>query len=334
MDWHEAKGTRLLTGMRHVPVLLSEVVDMLNCEHDKNYVDCTVGTGGHAEAILERTGKGKVIGIDCDETAIRIARESLKRFGDRFIPVRDNFANIEAIFDKLHIGLVDGILLDLGISFHQLDEPSRGFSFMRDGPLDMRMDGTRRETAGELLNQLPEEKLVQILRDFGEERAGRRIARRIVKLRAKRPIRTTKELADIVSGVVRFRGRIHPATRTFQALRIAINRELEALQIVLEKASCLLSIGGRICVISYHSLEDRIAKREFLRLSKGIPEQSPTTRASRDCPEVQTPECKPAKTSKVKLLILTKKPVLPSREEVLMNPRSRSAKMRVAERIE
>ncbi len=306
--------------MRHKPVLLNEVVDMLNCKPNKNYVDCTVGTGGHAEAILERIGKGRLVGIDCDETAIRIAGESLKKFGDRFVPVCDNFTNVEAIFKKLNIGFVDGILFDLGISLHQLDEPSRGFSFMRDGPLDMRMDRTKEGTAGEFVNQLPEKKLVELLRNFGEERATRRIARRIVELRAKKPIRTTKELADIISGVFRKRGRIHPATKTFQALRIAVNGELEALHAVLEKASCLLSIGGRICVISYHSLEDRIVKREFLRLSKGTPWENA--------------KCKPGSASKVKLLILTKKPLVPSRGEVLLNRRSRSAKMRVAERIE
>jgi 16S rRNA (cytosine1402-N4)-methyltransferase len=313
--------------MKHEPVLLNEVVDMLNCKPGKNYVDCTVGMGGHAEAILERIGKGKLIGIDCDDTAIRMAGESLKRFGDRFIPVHDNFTNIEAIFKKLNIGFVDGILLDLGISLHQLDEPSRGFSFMKDGPLDMRMDRSREETAGEFVNQLSEKELAELLKNFGEERAARRIAKRIVKFRAREPVRTTKELADIIRGVFRERRRINPATKTFQALRIAVNRELEALESTLEKASCLLSIGGRICIISYHSLEDRIVKREFLRLSKGTSGEGPVS-------EVQDPESRSGKTSRARLLILTKKPLVPSRAEVLMNRRSRSAKMRAAERIE
>ncbi len=304
---------------RHVPVLLNEVVDMLDCKPDNDYVDCTAGQGGHAEAILEKTGSGKLIGIDRDETVIGIATESLKRFGDRFTPVHDNFTNIEAILKNHNIAFVHGILFDLGLSLHQLDSPSRGFSFTKDGPLDMRMDRTGEKTAGQFVNQLPERKLAELLGNFGEERGARRIARRIVKSRARKPILTTRELAGIISGVSRKRGRIHPATKSFQALRIAVNGELEALQATLEKASCLLSIGGRICVISYHSLEDRIVKREFLRLSKGIPEKSPTTHE---------------KTSEVKLLILTKKPVVPSREEIMANRRSRSAKMRVAERIE
>jgi len=294
--------------MRHKPVLLNEVVDMLNCKPGKNYVDCTVGMGGHTEAILQKTGKGKIVGIDCDEAAVQAASESLKRFGDRFIPVHDNFANIESVFEKLNIRSVDGILFDLGVSLNQLNDPSRGFSFMKEGPLDMRMDVTGKETADELVNRLPESKLAQLLEEFGEDRASRRIAKRIVRMRARNHIGTTKELADIVSSVYPRRCRIHPATRTFQALRIAVNRELEAIKTVLEKASCLLSTGGRICVISYHSLEDRIVKREFLRLSNEAP-------------------------GKVKLLVLTKKPIVPSREEVLSNRRSRSAKMRVAERI-
>ena len=239
---------------KHKPVLLNEAVDMLNCESGKTYVDCTVGMGGHAEAILERIGKGKLIGIDCDETAIRLAGEFLERFGAKFIPVHDNFTNLGDILKRLNVGFVDGILFDLGISSRQLAEPSRGFSFMEDGPLDMRMDRTVEKTAGELVNQLPERDLAEFLIKFGEERNARRIARRIVEFRAKKSIRTTKELAGIVSGVFRKRGRIHPATKTFQALRIAVNGELSALYSVLEKAGCLLSIGGRICVISYHSL--------------------------------------------------------------------------------
>ena len=297
--------------MRHKPVLLNEVLDLLNCAPGKVFVDCTVGTGGHAEAILKRIGEGgKLVGIDCDDAAIKIVKRQFQGFGNRFIPVHDNFVNIEVILHKLGIGFVDGILLDIGISSHQLGDPARGFSFAGDGPLDMRMDRSSGKTAGELINRLPEKKLVEIFGNFGEERYARRIAKRIVELRKKKSIQRTRELASLVCSVYRSRGRIHPATRTFQALRINVNSELERLSSVLERAVCLLAPGGRICVISYHSLEDRIVKNEFLRLSK-----------SRE-------------NDMARLSIITKKPLVPSREEVLSNRRARSAKMRVAERVE
>ena len=301
--------------MRHKPVLLNEALDLLNCAPGKIFVDCTVGTGGHAEAILEKIGEGgKLIGIDCDDAAIKIVKLQLRGFGNRFIPVHDNFVNIEVILHKLGIGFVDGILLDIGVSSHQLSDPARGFSFAGDGPLDMRMDRSSGKTAGELVNRLPEKKLAEILKNFGEEPYARRIAKRIIELRRKKSIQGTKELASLVCRVYRSRGRIHPATRTFQALRIDVNSELELLSSVLERAVCLLVPGGRICVISYHSLEDRIVKNEFLRLSKD--------RAG------------PNGGDMVKLSIITRKPMVPSREEVLSNHRARSAKLRAAERVE
>ena len=297
--------------MRHKPVLVNEVLDLLNCAPGKIFVDCTVGTGGHAEAILGKIGEGgKLIGIDCDDAAIKIVKLQLRGFGNRFIPVHDNFVNIEVILHKLGIGFADGILLDIGVSSHQLSDPARGFSFASDGPLDMRMDRSNGKTAGEMVNRLPEKKLAEILKNFGEEPYARRIAKRIIELRRKKSIQGTKELASLVCRVYRSRGRIHPATRTFQALRIDVNSELELLSSVLERAVCLLVPGGRICVISYHSLEDRIVKNEFLRLSK-----------SRG-------------NDMVKLSIVTRKPMVPSREEVLSNRRARSAKLRIAERVE
>jgi 16S rRNA (cytosine1402-N4)-methyltransferase len=297
----------------HEPVLLHEVVNMLNCGPGKSYVDCTLGSGGHAEAILERLGgNGKLIGIDCDGSAIAAASDRLQRFGAEFVPIHDNFVNIGDVLKRLNVEFVDGILFDLGVSSNQLDEPSRGFSFRNDGPLDMRMDSSLSMSACELVNQLPERDLSELLWNYGEERKARRIARRIVESRKRKAIRTTKELADIVVKASPSRGRIHPATRTFQALRIAVNRELEVLRDVLEKAACLLSPGGRICIISYHSLEDRIVKREFLRLSAAIPEGT---------------------GEKVRFRIVVKKPVVPSREEMFSNRRCRSAKMRVAERL-
>ncbi len=301
---------------------------MLNCSPGKSYVDCTLGSGGHAEAILERLGgNGKLIGIDCDESAIAAASDRLQRFGAEFVSIHDNFVNIGDILKRLNVEFVDGILFDLGVSSNQLDEPSRGFSFRNDGPLDMRMDSSLSTSACELVNQLPERDLSELLWNYGEERKSRRIARRIVEARKRKAIRTTKELADIVIKASPSRGRIHPATRTFQALRIAVNRELEMLRDVLERAACLLSAGGRICVISYHSLEDRIVKREFLRLSKSIP-----VLVSRTCRgELARPN---GQASLPLLKLVTKKPVVPSREEMFSNRRCRSAKMRVAERVE
>lgn len=293
----------------HRPVLVHEAVDMLNCAGGGIFVDCTVGGGGHAEAILEKLDEGgKLIGIDCDETALETVRERLGKFGTKLILRHGNFIDIREILKELGIEAVDGILFDLGISSSQLDDPNRGFSFRNDGLLDMRMDRSQSLTAGEIVNSFSESEIADLLWNYGEERKSRRIAKSICEFRKSRQIRTTKELADIAAGACRYRGRIHPATRTFQALRIAVNSELRVLQSVLERAVSCLPGGGRICVISYHSLEDRIVKNEFRRFSK--------------------PAC-----GNPKVTVLTKKPIVPSREEVLLNRRSRSAKMRAAERV-
>ncbi len=282
-----------------------EVLDYLDAAPGKDIVDCTVGGGGHARAILERIAPyGRLIGIDADEEALGIARSNLEDFKDRVRLIHGNFRDIDSILSKQDLGVVDGVIYDLGISSFQLEKEERGFSIKLDGPLDMRMDGGLRLNAGYLVNKLRRDELADILRSFGEERYAGRIAKAIV---ANRPTVTTRRLAEIVSRAVPVgyrHGRIHPATRTFQALRIAVNGELEALSSSLDKVFDHLKTGGRICVISFHSLEDRIVKNRF-----------------RD----------QAKKNIVK--IITKKPLVPKAEEVLSNPRSRSAKLRVAERL-
>lgn len=285
-------------GVYHEPVLLREVLNFLSPKPGKIIVDATVGTGGHAEAILAQGAK--VIGIDQDPQSLELARERLRPFGESFLPVRGNFRNLREILFGLGVTKVDGILFDLGLSSFHLSQPERGFSFQHDGPLDMRMDPDNPRSASDLVNGLPEKELARILREYGEERYAERIAREIVK---SRPIRTTGELARIVARCYPPGNyRIHPATRTFQALRIAVNDELSALREALPQALELLAPGGVLCVIAFHSLEDRIVKR-FLR--------------------------EEARAGRVKLLV--KKPVRPSPEEVARNPRSRSARLRAAQ---
>lgn len=289
----------------HRAVLLDEVLDHLNLAPGKKILDCTVGGGGHARAILERiTPGGILIGIDQDQEALKVASDNLKRFKDNIYLIHDNFKNLDVHLSKLNLGKVDGILFDLGLSSLQLEEKERGFSIKQDGPLDMRMDRGLKINAGYLVNKLSESEIAKILKEFGEERYSRRIARALV---ARRPIETTRRLAEVVSKAVpaRYRyGRIDSATRTFQALRIKVNNELEALDSALDKVTNCLKEDGRICVISFHSLEDRIVKNRFKDYRK-----------------------------KNLLKILTKKPIRPQREEVLINARSRSARLRVAERI-
>ena len=284
----------------HEPVMVAEVLRFLAPGPGKLIVDATVGTGGHAEAVLERGAA--LIGIDRDPLALQLARERLSRFGDRVRLVRGNFRELGEIVAGLGLGKVDGVLFDLGMSSFQLEDPGRGFSFTREGPLDMRMDPSQSLTAHEIVNRWPEEEICRILREFGEERYARRIARAIVR---SRPIDTTTELAEIV---VRCyppgHRRIHPATRTFQALRIAVNDELAALREGLLAAIRILGIGGAVVAISFHSLEDRIVKHTF--------------RQRWIAGEVE---------------ILTKKPLTPSPEEVARNLRARSAKLRAARRI-
>lgn len=273
-------------------------------------LDCTVGYGGHAELLLESCVSGTtVIGLDRDSRAIDFCRQRLVRFGERAVLLRGNHRDLKRHLAEAGFSSVDGVLFDLGVSSPQLDDPDRGFSFQREGPLDMRMDQTTGMTAAELVNTGTEGDLADIIFQYGEERYSRRIARAIVRERGRRPIETTGALVSVIAGAVPSayrRGRIHCATRTFQALRIAVNRELESLEPSLRDAIDVLAPGGNICAISFHSLEDRIVKRTFRSLAQG-PDAS--------------------------LALLTKKPVLPSEEECRANPRARSAKLRVAERL-
>jgi len=295
-------------GSRHIPVLVEEVMNLLRCEAHKTYVDATVGGGGHALEFLKRTSPdGIVIGIDWDEEAIAEAKGALVPFGDRIKIFRENFVRLPDLLEALNISEVDGILLDLGLSSLQLEKKERGFSLKGEGPLDMRMDQRINRTAADLLNGLSFQELESTLREFGEERWAKRIARAILQEREKKPVRTTQELRQIVHRAIpgRFHSRkIDPATRTFQAFRIRVNEELENLRSILETGWTFLKRGGRICVISFHSLEDRMVKETFRRLDRdGVMRR------------------------------ITKKPIIPSEEEQQRNPRSRSAKLRCAERV-
>ncbi|MBI2265615.1 MAG: 16S rRNA (cytosine(1402)-N(4))-methyltransferase RsmH [Armatimonadetes bacterium] len=292
--------------MIHVPVLLNSVVEVLALKTGGTYVDCTIGRGGHAEAILKAIGsQGLVVGLDQDEEALGRARERLLVFGERCLVRKANFRDIRGELEKLGIREAHGILLDLGMSSEQLGDPARGFSFQEDGPLDMRMDLSGALTAAEVVNEWPESKLFGILKDFGEERWAGRIARTIMRQRGRKRIETTSELVSaILKGMPRGRRRIHPATRSFQAIRMAVNEELENLRRGLEGAVECLSRRGRLCVISYHSLEDRIVKQYFRQMSReGI------------------------------VTDLTRKPIIPDKAEMQQNPRSRSAKLRAVEKI-
>ena len=293
----------------HVPVLGQEVSFWLTSERSTTILDCTVGYGGHAEMLLESSPAGtRVIGLDQDSQAIDFCRRRMNRFGDRIVLRQGNFRDLKSHLAGTGIATVDSVLFDFGVSSPQLDDPSRGFSFQREGPLDMRMDQTIGETAADLVNHSPEHELADIIFQYGEERYARRIARAIVQERQRRPVETTGALVSLIArSVPAFyrHGRIHYATRTFQAFRIAVNHELDFLESSLRDATEVLASGGRICAISFHSLEDRIVKHTFRSLSQG--------------PEAA-------------LSILTKKPILPSRAECEANPRSRSAKLRVAER--
>lgn len=295
---------------RHIPVMSEEVLLLLVRGTNRTYLDCTVGYSGHAEKILEASGSNsRLIGFDRDEVAIAASREKLARFGGRVLLFHGHFVHLKQHLTLSGISQVDGILFDLGVSSPQLEEPARGFSFQEDGPLDMRMDQSMSGTAAELVNRWPEAQLADTIFQFGEERFSRRIARAIVCARQRHPLATTKELVSVIEGAVpaNYRhGRLHCATRTFQALRIAVNQELDCLEPALRDAVDVLSPGGRLCVISFHSLEDRIVKHTLRTLS------------STDYPKV---------------VVLTKKPQVPSREESGRNPRSRSAKLRAAQRV-
>jgi len=305
----------------HTSVLLNETLKFLSVQSGNTYVDATLGMGGHAEAVLG-TPKTRIIGIDQDVEAVDLAQKRLDRFGERVTIVKANFSEIKEVLLTLKIEKVDGIIADLGVSSLQLDSEDRGFSFRSDAPLDMRMDRSSGETAADLLANLSEEDIANVIYQFGEERFSRRIARRIVERRkAGQAVTTTKELAELVERSVKRspKDKIHPATRTFQALRIAVNREIDILEDFINDAAGVLQIGGRLVVISFHSLEDRIVKQAFQKLTGKCM-----------CPP-RIPQCVCGATKTLE--ILTRKPVVAGEAEIYTNPRARSAKLRAAQRF-
>ena len=306
----------------HIPVLLDECIKYLNIKPDGIYVDGTLGMGGHSEAILQRLTTGRLISIDRDITAIERAGERLAHYADRLTIVHGNFRDLDAILDEQGVRLVDGMLFDLGVSSPQLDEADRGFSYMSDAPLDMRMDASDNIDAWFIVNRWPQEKIERILRDYGEERHAARIAARIAERREEKEIETTLELVDVIKSAMpaaALREKQHPAKRSFQAIRIAVNDELNAVHALMDSAPDRLKPGGRLCVISFHSLEDRIVKNAIHAREDGC-----------TCPrEAPVCTCGFVKT----LRSVTRKPITAGGEELELNPRSRSAKLRVAERV-
>lgn len=306
----------------HVPVLLDECIKYLNIKPDGIYVDGTLGMGGHSEAILQHLTTGRLISIDRDQTAIERAGARLAPYKDKLTIVCGNFRDIDAILDEQGVSAVDGMLFDLGVSSPQLDEADRGFSYMTDAPLDMRMDKSDNIDAWFIVNRWPREKIERILRDYGEEKFAGRIASKIEEVRAERDIKTTLELVDVIKSAMpaaALREKQHPAKRSFQAIRIAVNDELNAVHAMMDSAPDRLKVGGRLCVISFHSLEDRIVKNAIHSRENGCtcPREAPVC----TCGFVQT------------LKSVTRKPITAGGEELERNPRSRSAKLRVAERV-
>ena len=309
----------MTAGPNHVPVLAGPTLELLRPGPGNRFIDCTVNGAGHSAAILQRTAPdGRLLAIDADPDALLRAKVTLERFGDRVTYARANFRTLEAVATERGFTEVDGILMDLGLSSNQLSAADRGFAFSYEGPLDMRYDQTSGEDAAEFLALADVRTIERTLRDLGEEPRARRIAEAILAERQKRPIATTTQLADVVARAAGRRGRIHPATRTFQALRISINDELGALAEALPQALRLLNRGARLAVISFHSLEDRIVKTFFTSLSgRAVGSRLPIA-----------PPTPPAE-----LRIISKRPIVASLEETARNPRSRSARLRVAERI-
>ena len=306
----------------HISVLLNECIDNLNITPDGIYVDGTMGGGGHSLEIAKRLTTGRVICIDQDPNAHEAAGKRLADYKDRITFVRDNFGNIANILDSLGIEKIDGMLLDIGVSSHQLDEAERGFSYQQDAPLDMRMNPDRPFSAYDVVNGYDEDELDRVIFTYGEERWARRIAQFIVKEREAKPIETTGELVDIIKKAVPKGARKdgpHPAKRTFQAIRIEVNGELEVLQRAIDDVAARLAVGGRLCIITFHSLEDRIVKEAFRK------QENPCI-----CPP-QFPVCVCGKKPLGR--VITRKPILPSKEELEENPRSRSAKLRVLEGV-
>lgn len=306
----------------HISVLLNECIDNLNIRPDGIYVDGTMGGGGHSLEIVKRLTTGRLICIDQDPNAHEAAGKRLAEYKDRITFVRDNFGNIKSILDSLEIEKIDGMLLDIGVSSHQLDEAERGFSYQQDAPLDMRMNPDRPFSAYDVVNGYDEDELDRVIFTYGEERWARRIAQFIVKEREAKPIETTGELVDIIKKAVPKGARKdgpHPAKRTFQAIRIEVNGELEVLQRAIDDVAARLAVGGRLCIITFHSLEDRIVKEAFRK------QENPCI-----CPP-QFPVCVCGKKPLGR--VITRKPILPSKEELEENPRSRSAKLRVLEGV-
>lgn len=308
---------------KHISVLLDESIENLNINEKGIYVDGTLGGAGHSAEICKRLNNmGTLIGIDQDDYAIKVSADRLEDFNCKKHLVKNNFSNIKDVLDDLKILKVDGVLLDLGVSSFQLDMGERGFSYMKDAPLDMRMNKDNYLTAYRIANEYSEDDLYRIIKEYGEEKWAKRIAKFIVEKRKERPISTTLELVEVIKNAIPLKVRReggHPAKRTFQALRIAVNNELNIIEDTVIDIVERLNTGGRICIITFHSLEDRIVKKIFKQL------QNPCT-----CPS-SFPQCICGKKSKLK--IITRKPIIPSEKEINFNSRSKSAKLRVAERI-
>ena len=306
----------------HVSVLLNECIENLNIKPDGVYVDCTMGGAGHSKEIVKRlSANGRLFCFDQDINAINVAKDRLKEYNDRVVLIHSNFENLKAELESRGIYGIDGVLADLGVSSHQLDEADRGFSYMHDARLDMRMDDRASMSAWQVVNEYSQEDLYTIIKDYGEEKWAKRIAEFIVEERANRTIDTTFDLVNVIKKAIPKGARIdgpHPAKRTFQAIRIEVNNELGVINTMIRDAVSMMNKGGRICIITFHSLEDRIVKNEFRYLNK-------------DClcpPELPLCQC----NKKSELKIITRKPILPSDEEVEFNPRSRSSKLRVGEK--
>lgn len=306
----------------HIPVLLDEVVRFIRPKAGGIYVDATLGSGGHAEKILEESNPdGKLIGIEIDPEVLEIAKKKLKGYGNRCVFIENNYAELLSILENLNIENIDGIIFDLGVNIEHFERADRGFSFLKDGPLDMRLSPRIKVTAEKIVNEWKPDQLIKILYEFGEESRAKKIVKDLAAERRNRRISTTGELAELITKAVGGRKfwKIHPATKTFQALRIAVNSELKNIESTLPEAVDLLKPGGRICVISFHSLEDRIVKNIFRALS-----------APCVCPP-EIGECRCGHVPKVK--VITKKPVAPGTEELVSNIKARSAKLRVVEKI-
>lgn len=306
----------------HVSVLLNETIDGLNIKPDGIYVDGTLGGGGHSYQVLKRLSpKGRLIGIDQDGEALKAAEERLKEFEEQVTFVRSNYCEIERVLKDLNIEKVDGIILDIGVSSYQLDNLERGFSYKADAPLDMRMDTRQNLTAAEVVNTYSENELYKIIRDYGEDKFAKNIAKHIVKAREDKPFETTQELCEVIKKAVPMKVQAkggHPAKKTFQAIRIEVNRELTVLKESIDKMIELLNPEGRICIITFHSLEDRIVKTKFRE------NENPCT-----CPP-DFPVCVCGKKSKGK--VITRKPMIPSEDEIERNKRAKSSKLRIFER--